>query len=385
MLFWVMMALLTVAATLVVVRPLIGPAAADLSREGQDAAIYRDQLSELDRDRQRGLIGAAEAGAARTEIARRLLAAHERGAPSASRRPIAGPTVVIVVAFIPALVLTTYLFLGNPGLADAPLAARLTEAPAETDVDAMVARVERHLETHPEDVDGWRVLAPIYMRSDRFEAAADAYGRVVAAGAADADTQEAYGIALVAAAGGVVSAKAQGVFADVVKAAPDRPSARFYLAEALRQAGDAKAALVEIDAAIARSPADAPWLETVRGKRAELLGQLKLPADTPEPATLPAVNPAPGPTAADVQAAGGMSAGDRATMIGGMVQQLAERLAASPHDKDGWLRLMRSYMVLGQPDKASAALGSARQAFKDDAAALAEFDAAANQLGMSGK
>ena len=120
-------------------------------------------------------------------------------------------------------------------------------------------------------------------------------------------------------------------------------------------------------------------------EKAELLGQLKLPADTPEPATLPAVNPAPGPTAADVQAAGGMSSGDRATMIGGMVQQLAERLAASPHDKDGWLRLMRSYMVLGQPDKASAALGSARQAFKDDATALAEFDAAANQLGMSGK
>jgi cytochrome c-type biogenesis protein CcmH len=377
MLFWTMIALMTAAATLAVLEPLMRrtPVA---SAVGSDLAIYRDQLAELDRDQARGLIGEAEAVAARTEIARRLIAADARPETAVRAKSLARPVAVALVVVVPAIALAGYLSLGRPDLADAPLATRLAEKPADSDIDAMVARVEKHLETHPEDLSGWRVLAPIYMRSGRYADAADAYGRVVDGGEPDAETLEAYGLALVAEAGGVASAKAEAVFAALVKAHPDRASARFYYAEALRQSGEAKPALDEIEAAFRLSPADAPWLETLRGKRAELLAALKLPPDTPEPATLPAVG-APGPTADEMAAGAALGDAERAAMVSGMVERLAERLANDPNDKDGWLRLIRSYKVLGDDKSAADAADKARAAFKDDVTALAEIDAAATE------
>ena len=124
----------------------------------------------------------------------------------------------------------------------------------------------------------------------------------------------------------------------------------------------------------------------VRAKREKLLVALGDPADTPEPATLPPVTATlPGPTAADVNAAAGMSTGDRSAMIAGMVDNLANRLATDPHDKAGWLRLIRSYAVLGRMDDARKAVASARAAFAGDAGAIAEIDGAAAENGVSGQ
>jgi cytochrome c-type biogenesis protein CcmH/NrfG len=69
-------------------------------------------------------------------------------------------------------------------------------------------------------------------------------------------------------------------------------------------------------------------------------------------------------------------------MIKGMVDGLAERLKQDGHDVDGWIRLMRSYLVLGQPDKASAAGQNARVALGNDAEALRRLDAGAKELGI---
>ncbi len=111
---------------------------------------------------------------------------------------------------------------------------------------------------------------------------------------------------------------------------------------------------------IRRSPADAAWLAAVRAKRHDMLATLKQPADTPEPPTLPAAG----------------------LTIEGMVDQLAARLAAEPGNRDGWIRLMRSNVVLGRVDKAKAALADARKAFAGNAEALAAIDAAAASLGI---
>lgn len=72
-------------------------------------------------------------------------------------------------------------------------------------------------------------------------------------------------------------------------------------------------------------------------------------------------------------------------MIRGMVDRLAARLDKEPNDIDGWERLIRAYGVLGDKDKADAALKTARAAFKDDPAALARLDAAEKALPTGGK
>ena len=73
MTLWFVFALMTAAAVFAVLWPLgRGPRP---QREGNEATVYKDQLAEIGRDVAAGLIGPAEAEAARVEIGRRLLAA----------------------------------------------------------------------------------------------------------------------------------------------------------------------------------------------------------------------------------------------------------------------------------------------------------------------
>ncbi len=64
-------------------------------------------------------------------------------------------------------------------------------------------------------------------------------------------------------------------------------------------------------------------------------------------------------------------------MIRGMVARLAERLAQKGGSAEEWSRLVRSYSVLNEPDKARDALASARKALAGDPNALASLDGAA--------
>ena len=87
-------------------------------------------------------------------------------------------------------------------------------------------------------------------------------------------------------------------------------------------------------------------------------------------------------TAEDIKAAEGQSDTERDSMIRGMVDRLATRLEVSPNDEEGWLRLMRSRMTLGEKDAAKAALTKALETFAGDAAAKGRLTAAARELGV---
>ncbi|MYZ50394.1 c-type cytochrome biogenesis protein CcmI, partial [Rhizobiales bacterium L72] len=84
MLFWILLTILTGAAVLAVLVPLGRVPKAGPEGRAHDAAVYRDQLQELERERAAGLIGTEEAESARAEIARRLLAAEAAQAPPAA-------------------------------------------------------------------------------------------------------------------------------------------------------------------------------------------------------------------------------------------------------------------------------------------------------------
>lgn len=392
MLFWIILAFLTVGTAIALIRPLVTTAASTAPSSPPERGFYRAQIAGIERDVAAGLIDAGEAGAARAEIGRRLIASSSSDMIPAAGSPRLRRGVALGIAvFLPLAALSVYLSLGSPDAPDRPLSTRLAETPDRSNLADLVGRVERHLESQPDDIGGWRVLAPIYLRMGRYDDAIAAFERIVAAGKADADIREGYAEALVSAAGGVVGPKAQQLLAEVIAAAPDRASARFYYAEGLRQSGDLKGALAAFDELIRRSPADAPWLAMTRERRRAVLSALDLAADTPEPPTLPAVSPPavpsasaamPGPGEADVKAAAEMSAADRSAMIAGMVERLANRLAEAPDDAEGWKRLIRAYMVMGRPDDARAALAKARDHFKTDATTLSDLDAAGRQFGL---
>ena len=364
------MAALAALASLTVLVPLYRGRAGARRTAEQEKTVYRDQLDEVERDLERGIIAPTEAEAARTEIARRLIRADAAAQTAgtlkggeAPRRMAAAAAVVLM----PVLALGLYVSLGSPNLPDAPLAARLSAPPDQQDMAVLLARVEAHLAANPDDLRGWQVLAPVYVRLGDNARAADAFAHIVRLAGSNAATEGDLGEAIVRANQGAVTQEARAAFERAAKDDPRDIRARYYLALAEGQAGRTEAAADAIRAIIADAPPGATWV----GGMNQVLAELGAAPAGP-----------PGPTASDVEAAADMSADDRAGMIEGMVAQLAERLESEPDDAEGWARLVRSYMVLGRPDDARAALDEARAALAgaSDKLALVESEARATGL-----
>lgn len=361
---WIVFIAMTVAVLAVLLRPVMqsGTVADAPAREAYDRAIFRDQLAELDRDLARGAIGAREADAARNEIARRLIGAADVPPQNAvPRLPVW--VLILGMLIIPVVAVPLYLRGGQPSLPDVPLAARLDNAIAAGDFDALIVKVERHLAEQPDDVKGWQVLAPAYRKAQRWDDAADAYVNILKRQPPDAVTLADYAEMLVFANQGLVSADAGRAFAEALKIDPQLPKARFYAALALKQEGDVAAAKAALEALLAATPPDAGYRPMLEAELREL-------------AAPPVANP---DAAAAIQS---MSAGDQQAAIRGMVEGLEQRLHADGSDLDGWLRLIRARSVLNEPDQAAAAYATAKQKFKDRPDALAALDGLAKELNI---
>jgi cytochrome c-type biogenesis protein CcmH len=173
-----------------------------------------------------------------------------------------------------------------------------------------------------------------------------------------------------------VTPSAQALFEQVVKADASEPRARFYLGLAEAQAGRTREALAMWRSLELDSPADAAWLPAVRDMIASVAGEAGI-----DPASVSAMSTAPisktaGPTGDDVAAAQSMSPPEQQTMIREMVEGLAQRLAANPNDLEGWRRLGRSYLVLGEPTKAQQAYARAVALAPTDMDLLADYSEA---------
>ena len=199
------------------------------------------------------------------------------------------------------------------------------------------------------------------------------YRNVIRLAGSTTETEADLGEAIVSANGGMVTAEAHAAFERAVKIDPTAVRPRFYLALALSQAGKTNEAIAAWKALLDGAPRTAAWVPVAESELARLEGR---------PATAATGEAPPGPTAADVKAAGEMSASDRMAMIEGMVAQLAAKLDDNPADGPGWARLVRSYMVLGKRDEAKAALAKARAALSGDATALAGVNEAAKAAGV---
>ena len=376
MTLWLVFALMTAAAIFAVLWPL---ARAREVQGGNDLAVYRDQLDEIARDRATGLIGGAEAEAARVEVSRRLIAAAD--ADDARQTAVAGSplrrrraTALAALVLVPIGAVALYLAVGSPQMPGEPLQARLREMHNDRSIASLVAQVEAHLAQNPNDARGYAVLAPVYLQLGRFDDAVNARRKVLALSGETADSESDLGEALTAAANGIVTAEAKNAFERAAKLDAIEPKARFYLGVAAQQDGDqGKAAEIWRDM-LKTAPADAPWIATVRRTLAEI--------GAAPGATAPSAAGAPGPSSADVAAASQMSEQDRNTMIRGMVARLADKLKENGNDIDGWQRLLRAYIVLNERDKAQAAAGDARRALASDPDKLRQIEDTIKSLGL---
>jgi cytochrome c-type biogenesis protein CcmH len=379
MALWWIFALMTGAALGAVIWPLAR--ARRLAAGPSDLAVYRDQLEEIERDRADGRIGHDEFEAARVEVSRRLLAAANAGSqvpPAAStgtkRRLTAMAAAVLAIPFIAVLLYGSF---GSPDLPGRPIAALSSEEHANS-IAGIIARIESHLEEDPNDGKGWEVVAPVYMRLERYDEAVKARRNALNLLGATPAREVDLGEALTAAAGGVVTAEAKQAFDRAIAADDNSFKAMFYLGLAAEQDGKADEAVHIWRDLIGKSPPDAPWLTVVQESVARVEG-----TEAPQGPVVSAA-PARGPTAQDVAASSTMTPDERNQFIRDRVESLAVRLRQDGSDIDGWLRLLNAYKVLGERDKAKAAVAEARKALAREPDKLRQLDQGIKELGVGG-
>jgi cytochrome c-type biogenesis protein CcmH len=365
---WILLALMTAAAIFVVLWPLGRRKAVS---SGSDTAVYRDQLEEIERDRAAGLIGPAEAEAARVEVSRRLLAAADSAASNAGS-PVhqwARPVVIIAaLVLLPLGAGAVYLTFGSPLLPGEPLATRVVAERTPAAVLARIAQIETYLEQNPEDGKTWEALANVYMRLNRYDDAVKASRNALRLLGNSAERQGNLGIALTAAANGMVTVEAKEAFDRALALNPGDTASGYFIGLAAEQDGRREEAAKIWSELTARVSAEAPIAQLLRRSLA------RVGVETT----------APGPTAQDMEAAADMDPQARSEMIRGMVARLADRLKTEGNDLEGWLRLVRAYMVLGDREKAIAAASDARQALAGDPEKLRRIDELVKGLGLEG-
>ncbi|MEN0088580.1 MAG: c-type cytochrome biogenesis protein CcmI [Pseudomonadota bacterium] len=365
--FLIICAVLSVIAMVAVLWPFLRtPEETEVGAQERSGLAAR--LANIESDEASGTMDPAEARAGRAEIARRMLALEAEGAGGVERRSslagsltLAAATAIFVVGGGTAL----YAVIGSPTYRDQPIAARIADG---RDITVLVAQVESRLLKNPDDVEGWAVLAPIYLRTGRFNNAADAFGNLARLSVDDEPRRASLlanqAEALTMGAQGRVIPRAVNIAQGALSIDPDNPKASFLTVLATDQAGEPEAALAQWRGLVDRFPNEAEIAQFAGQRIAALSGS--------ETAS------APGPTAEQVEDAADMTTGDRMAMIEGMVDGLAARLSENADDLSGWERLIRSYIVLGDDESAREALATARSTFAEDESALqtlAAFDA----------
>lgn len=378
--FWIVAGILTLAGILSAIWPLVrekprqnageqGNDGPDDNHEGTRNVLI-DQLEEIERDRDRGLLNDEEAKGARAELGRRLLALEQSITPEGNATTKTSrfyPWVSIVL--IPVLAVGAYHYLGNPGLPDQPISARLSQPPENQDINLLVTQIEKHLETNAGDLKGWQTLAPVYQRMNRLDDAESAFRKWLALVGDDAASkgkaQLGLGQVLTTKNSGNVSGEAFDLFEQASQNVPDDATAFFFLAVGLTQQNKAQEGISAWSTLIDRFGNDnPPWLPMAKNALASLktLGQ--------------------NPSAEQVDEINQLPSGERNELIEGMVSRLADRLSENPDDLTGWNRLIQSYMVLGRKEQASQALSSALAQFSGNETAIKTLNETAKAQGL---
>jgi cytochrome c-type biogenesis protein CcmH len=346
--------LLALIVVFVVLWPVLNKGREVLERDDAALAIFKDQLSEVDRDAARGLIAGPDAEAARTEIKRRMLSASRE--TSQGNQSTGSWLVVLFALLVPLGGAGIYTLTGSPTTPSMPFAERAAEQTDAQELQTLVTRLRTQLEEDPNggETRGWELLATTYMNMGRFMDASYAFEQITTRPEATSATWSQYAESLIAAERGAVTPKAARAVQEALRLDPSNPAGTFYSALALEQGGNAAMALQLITDRLDQETAFQPWMQAFVAEANRIGATIAA-----EPIEMPYAPPA-GPSREDVEAAQDLTAEEQQEFIAGMVERLAERLKDEPDDLQGWLQLARAYVVLGREEDALVALQTAQ-------------------------
>ena len=306
---------------------------------------------------------------------------------TAARRPSMSTVILGAAAVIAAASAGVALWRSQGGESEvASPHGNVAAGEAAGSVEAQIAKVEARLRQDPDNPADWRLLGWSYFETGDLMRSAAAYRRAAEVEPNNAENWSSLGEALQTASA-EVSPEAASAFERALKLDPKDPRARYFSAVQKDLRGEHAAAVDDWIALLKDTPAGAPWENDLRRTIEQVAGKAKIdiagrmPAPSGGSVATAAI---PGPTAQQMAAASSIPPSQQSEMVKGMVDRLAARLKQNPKDADGWIRLMRARMVLGETDGATAALKSARAAFQGDTAVQGQLAKAASELGVPG-
>ncbi|HYG49147.1 MAG TPA: tetratricopeptide repeat protein [Allosphingosinicella sp.] len=232
----------------------------------------------------------------------------------------------------------------------------------------------------------WRVVGWAYAQAGNAGEAAAAYRRATAIEPDNAENWSSLGEALQVPSATLVP-EAAAAFRKALELDPSDPRARYFLAVQKDLAGDHEGAVEDWLAFLKDTPPGAPWEADLRRTIEQTAAKNRIDISGKMPAagsTGTATAGIPGPTPEQLASASSLPPAEQAAMVQQMVARLEGRLKANPRDEEGWIRLMRSRMALGEAQAAQAALRSGLAALGSDGAAAGRLKSAAAELGVPG-
>jgi cytochrome c-type biogenesis protein CcmH len=245
---WIIFAAMTAATIALLLLPLWRARPEAASRAAYDLTVYKDQLAEVDREVERGTLTADQAGAARTEIQRRILALGDTGTGTAASRRSRLLGAAAIIAVVPLVGFGVYTLLGQPQLPDQPYSGRADKIAAMQDqatmIKNMVAQLSARLEKQPNDGKGWAMLGRSLRVMGDTEKAQAAYRKAVALLPGDSQVRLEYGALILSQVpqGALLPPEFVQLMREVVAVDPKNPDALYFAGLSEAQTGNAQKA-----------------------------------------------------------------------------------------------------------------------------------------------
>ncbi|MHA4869372.1 c-type cytochrome biogenesis protein CcmI [Duganella sp. PWIR1] len=295
-----------------ILRPLLSrrDMAAAPQADQLNLAVLRDQLRELDADREQGSIDPEAYAAARRELEQRVAEdVHPAARPAAAASPALRWQAAVVSVALVAGAAGLYGFLGTPGALVTPdaapaVAAQGLDPHTSTEAEAMVAKLAERMAREPQDPNGWALLARSYSAMGRFVAASGAYARLVALIPDDAQILADYADVLAMTQNQKLDGEPERLLARALAADPKNVKALILSGDAAFSRQDNATAALRWQAALANATPGSEFAQMARDN----LAHLGAPSEGPASATAApiAAMPPSHPAAANAAVSGSL-------------------------------------------------------------------------------
>ena len=399
---WILGFLVCIVIIILIVRSIIAPHELDIGVASKDLLIYKDQLIEVEKDLEKGILNKIESDAARIEVSRRILLADKRSKSenTITKNPKILSRLVTATIFLFILIGTfsIYVYIGNPTLKDMPLKSRLAQAQenrsnrisqenaellvpdenieAPDDYLDLVSKLRSAMQDRPNDMQGLRLLALHEFRLGKYRSARKAHTQIINILGNKATAKDFVDFAevMIVATNGYVSPEAETTLRRALELTPNDGRARYYSGLSMAQNGRPDVALRLWENLLNEGPENAPWIPLIKDQIIDIarLAGVNLSEDQ-----------LPGPNSEQIDSAKNMSDQERMEMIQGMVTSLSNRLATEGGSVNEWARLIRALGVLGETTSASNIWKEAQNVFSKSAKDLEILQKAAKAAKVS--